>query len=131
MHYPLVGERVWVSGCRDEFIVSRTDYPARVAAIALASDGGDIRNDVPFFLLFAHSDFKAALDGLASPAALREVLRSSRLCTHQAHVFVLEIRETIRTTMEIIRRSQALISASDQVIARWQMLDCKLDQRAE
>ena len=118
MYHPLVGERVLLSGCREEFIVQRADYTASVAAIALASDrDANLLESAPFRLLFAEGDFEAAQDGAASARAVQGVLRSSDLCVHGSTIFIRDIRETIQATQDSIRKSRALIEQSDRFIA--------------
>ena len=122
MYYPLVGERVRVRGCRDEFIVTRTDYSRYAASILPASATGSAR-EVSFQLLSARHKFNPAHDGIASRAIVREVLHSSSQCIHQAHLCMLELRETLRLTFVTIQKSQALIAQSDRLIARSRTLD--------
>jgi hypothetical protein len=54
MHYPLVRERVWVSGGQDEFIVTEADYATCIATIFRSVDRGAARRRLSFSLLFAH-----------------------------------------------------------------------------
>ena len=119
MFYPLVGEQVWVFGCRDEYIVERTDYTACMAAISLVSDRASVLERVSFRLLFAHFEFEAAVAGVAVRPAVEDVLRSSRLCVRQSSVFIRDLRETTLATLAAIRKSQALISETDRDITRW------------
>lgn len=119
MYYPLVGERVWVSGCRDEYIVERADYPASLAAIALVADRNVLLEKISFRLLYAHFEFEAALAGVAARPAVEELLRCSQLCLHQSRVFIRDLRETTLTTVAMIRKTQALIVKIDRDIARW------------
>lgn len=122
MYYPLVGERVRVSGCRDEYIVTRADYAAQVAGVLAASATGQAR-EVPFQLLFPRRKFNPAHDGVASRAVVHEVLHSSTQCIRQANVCMLELREIVRATFATIHKSQVLIAESDRLIARWRTLD--------
>lgn len=119
MYYPFVGERVWVSGCRDEYIVERADYTASVAAIALVSNSGGVLENMSFRLLFAHFDFEAAQAGVAARPAIWDVLRTSQLCMHQTRVLIRDLRETTRATLTTIRQTRAVILSSDRDIARW------------
>lgn len=127
MYYPLAGERVWVSGCSDEFLVVRTDYASSKVDLALASDRGAMRENVSFRLLFPREEFAAAQAGSASLSQVLAVLRTSHACTYQSHAHISEGLEMVRITLAAIRKSQALISESDRAIARWQMLNCKAD----
>ena len=127
MYYPAVGERVWVSGCRDEFVVAQTDYTRCVATIVPAHNKTRLRR-TPFFSLFAHSDLEAARAGSAAPPAVREVLRSSQLHIDEVTIAIRDLRETVRTTVVSIRDSRALIFESDRVIARLQSLDCNSNE---
>lgn len=123
MHYPLVGERVWVSGCCDEFTVVRTDYTAFFATIYPSADTGARRRNLPFLLLFAHEDYKAAQDGVATISGVRDVLHSSRQSLIQSELYLRELREIIRATIATIQQSQILIARSDSLIARAETLD--------
>ncbi|HEY2466375.1 MAG TPA: hypothetical protein VGI45_00870 [Terracidiphilus sp.] len=129
MYYPVVGERVWVSGCCDEFIVEHTDYTACVAVIAVAT--GRRLENTPFRLLFAYCDFEGAQAGASAPPAVREVLRSSELRVLQVTLVIRALRETIDVTLATIRRSRVLISESDRVIACSRALDWSCDQNGE
>ena len=128
MYYPLRGERVWVSGCRDEFIVLQTDHTTCKAVIALVSDNGAVREGVSFRLLFSFQDFAAAQEGAAGPRQVLEVLRSSHIRIHRGQAHVHDSQETLRASLSAIERSQALISRTDQAVARWQTLNCKASQ---
>lgn len=119
MYYPLVGERVWISGCRDEYIVERADYTASLAAIALVADRNVLLEKISFRLLYAHFEFEAALAGVAARPAVEELLRCSQLCLHQSRVFIRDVREITLSTLATIRRTQTLISQIDRDIARW------------
>lgn len=119
MYYPLVGERVWLSGCRDEYVVEHADHTLFVAAIALLSDRRTKLERISFCLLFAHLEFEAAQAGVAARPAVEQVLRTSRLCLHQSSVFLREVRETTQATVDMIRKTQAMIAESDRNIARW------------
>ena len=130
MHCPLVGERVWVSGCRDEFLVLEADYRTSVATIALCSDQLSTRR-APFTLLFPHSQFEEAQTGVAVPAIVREVLRSSRRCMHQVRVAMRQLRDATETTLASIQRTQLMISESDRTVTRWQRLGCKSVENQE
>ena len=123
MHYPLVGERVWVSGCRDEFFVVEADYATCVATIVPVADNEAVRRNLRFSLLFAREDFEGAQAGAADPATVRDVLRSSHLCIYHAHGYMVEMQETIRATLATIQKSKALIEESNRLIARSQILD--------
>ena len=92
MHYPLVGERVWVSGCLHEFIVAEADYATCIAKIFRSGVDAATRRCLPFSLLFAHEDFSDAQDGMTSGPAVREVLRASRLRVHQSQAYLTELR---------------------------------------
>ncbi len=126
MYHPIVGERVWLSGCPEQFIVQRADYSASVAAITLTSNGETTASQfTPFRLLFAEWDFEAAQDGAASERAVRGVLCSSEQCVRGSAVFIRDIRETIRATLDSVRKSRTLIEQSDRTVARWQSLGCE------
>lgn len=125
MYCPLVGERVCVSGCREQFIVQQADYSTSVAAVALISDKATtVLENVPFRVLVPHWDFQGTQDGIAYQRSAGEVRRSSELYIRQASVFIREIQEIIRTTLISIQQSQARIEQSDNVIARLQTLNC-------
>lgn len=119
MNCPLVGERVWVSGCRDEFVVARTDYATCLASLTAKSDGV-VREDVPFVLLFAHCDVGEPARDTALPERVREVLESSDHYLREVGFLIRDLRETVSTSNDTIRQSRALILESDKTIARWQ-----------
>lgn len=127
MYFPLVGERVWVNGCRDEFIVVRTDCSSAKAALALATDRAEVREGVSFRLLFAYEEFAAAQAGVTDSRQVLAVVRTTHACSYQSQAHIVEGREMLRTTLAMIEKSHALISESDRAIARWQRLNCKAD----
>lgn len=121
MYYPLVGDRVRVSGCRDEYIVARTDYATSVAIIVSTGDMSRL-NRAPFRLLIAICEFRAEESPAAVLHSMRDTVRFAHLWVSHARVLIVEMQETIRATQATIRRSQATIAESDCVIARSRML---------
>lgn len=128
MYYPLVGEHVWLSGSRREFVVAQTDGIARVATISAMEDRGAFQKRAPFLHLFAYGDFDAAQVGGTDSCSVLEMLRSSRVCVDQARIYMQELRASIANTGAAIHCSQALIAQSDLVIRRLRAFGCHHDQ---
>lgn len=122
MHYPLVGERVWVSGCWDDFVVTAADYRTCVATLQFVRDRTREKR-TPFVLLFRDRDL--ALKGITRTAGVVDIVRSSQLCVREVAVAVRDMREAIRAAFATIRRSQKLIAETDRTLRRWQLLGCK------
>jgi len=123
MHIPRVGERVSVSGCRDEFIVVDVDHATCIATIVSSERVGATRRLLPFSLLLAPEDFKAAQEGMEAGSAGRDVIRSSQMCIHRSQVYTAEMRNIVQNTMMTIRKSQELLAASSELIERSRTLD--------
>ena len=128
MYYPIIGERVRVSGRRDEHVVVSTDYTACAAEISPQADGTASKESVPFSLLLETTASEVAQNkshAIASRVdASYQVLHSSREHIDRGRFLITDSRNLMFKTGEVIRASQQLIHRSDLVIARAQTLDC-------
>lgn len=124
MHFPVVGELVWVGGCAHEFIVVQADYSPRVATISPVESRFQTRR-CPFHLLFPHGDFEASQRAADEGSEKSETIGSSRLCVHCACLAIREMRVTISRTQPIIHKSLELIAQTDLTLARWKALGCE------
>lgn len=131
MHNPLVAERVRVSGRWDEFVVSRADCTTDVTAAGPAADGGSPQQDTPLQALLALREIEAAQAHRSSLDSVRSTLRCSERCFYRSRETIWHLREVLRTTFDCIHRSQGMISASDQLIARSLTLGCEYNLAAE
>ncbi len=127
MYYPLVYERVRVRGREDEYTIVSVDHAAYVADICVLADTTAIDKNVPFNLLSASCEFEATEPDLnkreSRSAAVRDILHSSHARIYQGHAMIVDLRNSILTTLHAVRTSQQLIQDSDRAIARARNLD--------
>ena len=124
MYFPLVYERVWVSGCPHEFIVVTTNYSACLATISLVEDRRQVRR-CPFHQLFPHDEFEASQVRSSVTDEMVDITESSRSLIRGAKADSREMRKIVSSTGSIIRKSQEMIAQTDRLIARWKTLGCK------
>lgn len=124
MHYPTVGERVWVRGCSHELIVVRADYSSCVATLSPAEVRGQLRR-CPFILLFARDDFAASQSELSPTEVNAGLLQSTRGCIRGSWAAIQQMRDVANLTADLIVRSQEMIEQTDKTLARWKLLGCK------
>lgn len=127
MYYPTIGDRVRLSGRRNEYVVVSADYTTGLAAIRLQTDGGSIEESASLGLFFESTSFDCAQDGARAHtdriASGKQMLRSSRALIDCQRALIADWQDTIFATSEVIRISQRLIYRSDLVIARARTLD--------
>lgn len=131
MQTPLVPERVWVSGNWDEFVASGADYTTNVNPVGPAADSGSPQEDMPPQMLLVLREIEAAQAHRSSLEAVRRTLRCSERCFYRSRETIWHLREVLRTTLASIHKSQMLIAASDQLIARSMTLGCDSSVKAE
>jgi S1-C subfamily serine protease len=124
MYFPLIGERVWVSGSSHEFTVVRADYPTSIATVTPVADKNQVKC-CPFHQLFAYDQFDDSQVRDSMKEAVGEVLESSRVTVLSARIAIRDMRQTAISTSSIINRSRELIAQTDTVIARWKSLGSK------
>jgi hypothetical protein len=124
MKIPLVAERVWVSGHRDESIVSGANYATNLNTAEPVADGESLRQDTPLQALLALREIEAAQAHRSSLDAARGVLRASERHFYRSRESIWHLREMLRAIFACIHQSQVLIAESDQLIARSLTLGC-------
>ncbi|WP_109488829.1 hypothetical protein [Occallatibacter savannae] len=123
MHFPRVGERVWVRGCAHHFVVVRIDYCTQVATLAPVEILANLRR-CPIAAIFALHDFDLAQSSMSPAEATRGLLETTHHCIHSASSALRYLRQTASRTFDLVAESNEMIKRTDQTIARWNLLGC-------
>ena len=109
MHIPLVGERVWVSGCSHEFEVVRANYDTGFATIAAVADDRSETKSCRFDQLLSAGRLKPMTSDMReySESLLMRQVRST-------YERVLKSRELILRTDTLLRNMRLSREPSDE-----------------
>ena len=120
MKSPVVGRRVWVHGCADEYIVAAVDFNSGFATIARVQDKVRL-HQVPICLLQVSDEIGEAC---TRATGLSEILDLSSSLVRSGLSGLANTRQTAELTSATIAKTKKKIEESDQNIERWRRLGC-------